>query len=206
MAERARAKKKAAKGTGRVPSRGTVATLPKSAKAKGKKKPDIGHNSGMHKVPDEVYDRHLAKINSSEKSMQKAKAEYDQARGVHQSAFKAAKNDGCNIDAIRLARKLDSMDHGAVVTDYADVGRVLNLMKSPLGSQQMDLFGSITPPEPPVDAALQGQMAGRNGEPAQNNPHTPGTENFTIWAENWVAGQGQLQDGIGKSGTDATKH
>ena len=93
MAQRARAKK-TAKSRGVVKSRGTVAVLPKrKAKRRGR-----GDNSGDHSVPDEVYERHLAKIDSTAKAMERAKAEYDQAKGVHQSAFKAAKGDGCDID------------------------------------------------------------------------------------------------------------
>ena len=166
--------------------------MPKNAKGKGKsRKRGRGDNSGDRSVPDEVYERHLSKIESTAKAMDKAKEAYDQARGVHQNAFKAAKEDGCNTDAIRIARKLDKLDHGAVVIDYADVGRVLTLMRSPLGSGQLDLFGGISAPEKAatVDPAAQGLRAGRAAEPAENNPHPPGSAEFQAWAENWAAGQ-----------------
>lgn len=198
MASRAKAPKRkaAAKGKkGKIVSRGTVAVLPKQSKARVKKR-GIGDNSGDHRVPDEVYERHLSKINTTEKAMERAKAEYDQAKGVHQNAYKAAKNDGCNTDAIRLARKLDKMDHGAVVTDYADVGRVLNIMRSPLGSEQMDLFGSISAPAVEVDVALQGLNAGKNAEPIDNCPYPAGSENYVMWRDNWEKGQEQNRQGL----------
>lgn len=194
MATRANAKNRKAK-TGKIVSRGKVATLPKSAmKAKGKKR-GIGHNSGGG-IPDEIYERHLAKIDTTAKAMEKAKEAFDQAKGVHQSAYKTAKNDGCDIDAIRLARKLDKQDHGVTQVTYANVARVLNIMGSPLGAEQLDLFGSIVEPSPAVDVALQGQNAGKNGEPMTNNPWPPGSEDFQVWHENWTLGQSQIAEGM----------
>lgn len=186
MANRARPKtaKKKSAAKGRVPSRGTVATLPKKNKKRRR-----GDNSGDHSVPDEVYERHLAKINSTDKAMQKAKLEYDQAKGVHQSAYKAAKSDGCDTDAIKHARKLDQQDHGLTQIMYANVARVLNIMESPLGSKQLDLFGAITAMEPTRDAKAEGTKAGADASPAENNPFKPGTEDFVAWATGWAEGQ-----------------
>lgn len=184
MAPRAKPKaKKASASKGKVPSRGTVATLPKQTKGKKRR---MGDNSG--KIPDEVYERHLAKIDTTGKAMDKAKEAYDQAKGVHQSAFKAAKGDGCDIDAIRLARKLDKQDAGVTQVTYANAARVLNLMGSALGEEQLNLFGSIVEPPPKVDVALQGQQAGKNAEPASNNPYLQGTEDHVIWSENHKVG------------------
>ena len=179
-----RAKPKSAKG--KVKGK-AIATLPKSAKGKRR----AGHNSG--KIPDEVYERHLAKIDTTAKAMDKAKEAYDQAKGVHQSAFKAAKGDGCDIDAIRLARKLDKQDAGVTQVTYANTARVLNLMGSALGEDQLNLFGSIVEPPPKVDVALQGQQAGKNAEPASNNPWPAGTDEFQIWLENHKVGVEQAK-------------
>jgi hypothetical protein len=163
-----------------------VATLPKQSKRKRGK----GDNSGDYAVPDEVYERHLAKINSTEKAMDKAKIEYDQAKGVHQSAYKAAKGDGCEIDAIRLARKLDKQDHGLTQIIYANVARVLNIMDSPLGSKQLDLFGAIVAATPaPADPGRLGEQAGREAVDAGANPYTPGSDDFVVWADGWARGQ-----------------
>lgn len=196
MANRAKPKKKATpKAKARVVKK--MDKLAAKARAKAAKKPRRdrrGGNSGDHSVPDEVYERHLSKIDSTAHAMDKAKVEYDQAKGVHQSAYKAAKEDGCDIDSIRIARKLDGQDHGATVITYANVARVLNLMDSPLGSKQLDLFGAIVQPAPKVDANLQGQQAGKNAEPAENNPFTPNTDDFVSWAEGWATGQSMNMD------------
>ena len=194
MAQRASGKNQKAAAKGKVPSRGNVATLPKKAKAK---KPRRGHNSGDHSVPDEVYERHLAKINSTEKAMQKAKEEFDQAKGVHQSAYKAAKGDGCDIDAIKHARKLDQQDHGMTQIMYANVSRVLNIMGSALGSEQMDLFGAIASVDAPkVDPFVRGEADGRAAVDAGDNPYNAGTDDFEKWAEGWAKGQQENMEAL----------
>lgn len=192
MAARANPKKKATAGKGRIPSRGKVATLPKK---KAKKRARRGDNSGDHSVPDEVYERHLNKIDSTAKAMERAKLEYDQAKGVHQSAYKAAKGDGCDTDAIKLARKMDTQDHGITQIMYANVARVLNIMESPLGSKQMDLFGAIVAAEPKPDPEGEGFKAGKEAEPIENNPYEVATENFVKWEDSWKRGQAANAEG-----------
>lgn len=200
MAERARsskskkasAKKKAPKGA--QASRGKVARV---AKKGGR-----GDNSGDHSVPDEVYDRHLKKIDTTAKAMEKAKLEYDQKKGEHRSAFRAAKDDGCDIDAIRLARQLDKQDHGIVITTYSNTGRVLALMQSPL-AEQLDLFQEMAPAvkkveDEGIDQALAGAHAFSNEEPIGNNPWTPGTMKFGQWEAGWLRAQNEAEG--------ATKH
>lgn len=170
--------------------RGKTKRAAKSAKGKGgkAKKAGIGHNSGQ--VPDEVYERHLRKIDQTANAMDKAKEVYDQAKGVHQSAYKAAKEDGCNIDGIKLARKLDQQDAGAVVINYADTGRILRLMRSPL-SVQMSLFDDIQLPKD-VQAAMDGKNAGRLSAARDTNPHQQGTAEYEHWDSSWVAAQQEL--------------
>lgn len=176
MATRASGKTKAkAKGT-----------KPKVKAKKGKR--GIGDNSGQ--IPDEVYERHLKKIEQTAKAMDKAKLEYDQAKGVHQSAYKAAKGDGCNIDAIKLARKLDELDAGTVAIEYSECGRILKLMKSPL-SIQLSLFEEIEIPKD-VQAATDGKNAGALSAPRDSNPHKAGTPEFAAWDENYVSAQSNL--------------
>lgn len=191
MATRASGKKKT---KGKIPMKGDPRKGSRGKVAKVAKKRGRGDNSGDHAVPDEVYERHLSKIDSTAKAMEKAKEAYDQAKGVHQSAYKAAKNDGCDIDAIRLARKLDKQDAGVTQVTYANVSRVLNIMGSPLGSQQLDLFGSIAQPEvqAKVDPGAQGLNAGRNGENRGNNPFNPGTPEFEQWDGSWIKGQAEI--------------
>ena len=197
MAPRAKpqAKKKAA-AKGKVTSRGTVATLPK--KLKGKKR-GIGDNSGLHAVPDEVIARNLAAVKAKKKALDKVVADYkedlDQARGVYRSARKLAKKEGVNLKAFDIMVSLEADDLGHVQVNYADVARYQELTDSPL--LQLDMFkGMLAPPAPKVDANLQGQAAGRNAEPPENNPHKAGTEEFVSWAEGWAAGQAMNAEGF----------
>lgn len=194
MANRAKpktAKKKAAKG--RVVSRGTVATLPK----RKSKKRGIGDSSDFHAVPDEVIERNLVAVKAKKKALDKIVADYkedlDQARGVYRSARKLAKKEGVNLKAFDILVALESDDLGHVQVNYADVARYQQLTDSPL--LQLDMFkGMLAPPAAKVDANLQGQHAGKNAEPAENNPFTAGSEDFQSWAEGWATGQQMNMD------------
>src|SRR5437899_4971612 len=95
MAERAKAKRKT-----------------KSSKGNGTGKPRAGHNSG--EIPEEVILRWDAKINTAEIAASKVKVLYDSAKGRLQSVYRAAKEDGVDIDALKEARKMDADDHAAV--------------------------------------------------------------------------------------------
>lgn len=197
MAERARARKKVGKGKGKVPSRGTVATLPKK---KGKR--GIGDNSGLHAVPDEVIGRHLDTLKAKKKALDKVVADYkedlDQARGVYRSARKLAKKEGVNLKAFDIMSELESEDMGHVQVNYADVARYQKITDSPL--LQLEMFAGMLAPEPKVDVALQGQQAGKEGANRDSNPHKPGSDDFQVWDENWMVGQGQIANKMAKSG------
>lgn len=201
MANRASAKSKKAR-TGKVVSRGRVAVLPKQSKAaKGKgKKRGIGDNSGSG-VPDEIYERHIAKIDSTSKAMNKAKEAFDQAKGMHQSAYKAAKGDGVDIDAVRLARKLDKQDAGVTQILYANTARVLNLMGSPLGEEQMDLFGAINPKPPEEAPGVRGLKAGEAGVDRTANPYKPGSSEYQAYDDQWLVGQSRIAERMGSEAT-----
>jgi hypothetical protein len=143
-----------------------------------------GHNGG---VPDEVYLNYLPKIAGAAVQLEKAKKIYDQRKGELRQLYGAAKDDGCNIDAIKRARDLHDQDLATVAMDYADTGRVLRLMQSPLATQ-LDLFADVERPAF-VNAFVAGQRAGLQAVDAEENPHTPGTEEFVQWAEGWADGQ-----------------
>jgi hypothetical protein len=176
-----------AKPRGGAKARGSKTEKPKAAKqreAARETAPGIGHNGG---VPDEVYLRYLPKIATASVALEKAKKVYDQRKGELRQIFGAAKEDGCNIDAIRRARDLNDQDLATVAMDYADTGRVLRLMRSPLATQ-LDLFADIERPAP-VNAFVAGQRAGLQAVDAEENPHKPGSEEFVQWAEGWADGQ-----------------
>ena len=177
MAERARKKVKAKAKSKTGAKAKALETKAKPART------GIGHNSGT--IPDETIERHVRKITQTGAALETAK-------GKHRQAYADAKDDGVNTDALKLALKLHlKRDHGVVVTDYADAGRILKIMDSPLATQ-LDLFQDLNAAEPPPYA--EGLKAGRNAEDAQNNPHKPGTDPFQRWAEGWGAGQIENQE------------
>lgn len=183
MAERARAKKKAT-AKKKAPMKGD-----KAPKAKGPRKARKGDNSGaMHAVPDETIERHLKTIRAKLKAMEPILDDLNEARGVYRNARKLAKKEGVNLDAVDIILNLENLDQGKVLVDHADAGRYLRIMESPLATQ-LELFQNLEPPAPEVDARLQGRQAGGNAEPAENNPHKPGSEQFQAWAEGWAEGQ-----------------
>jgi hypothetical protein len=190
MAERAKSKPRAAKG--KIKGK-AIATLPKKSKgAKGK--PGVGHNSGLHAVSDEVIGRHLDTLKAKKKALQKIvdgyKDDLDQARGVYRSARKLAKKEGVNLKAFDIMADLESDDMGHVQVNYADVACYQKITDSPL--LQLEMFSSMLAPEPAVDVALQGQQAGKEGVNRDANPHKPGGDDFQVWDENWMLGQGQI--------------
>lgn len=189
----AKPKKAAARGVKTKGLKGTVATMPAD-------KPGIGHNSGSRSGPSpEVRRLHHKAIHKAAVEMDKLVKEARSARSTYRDALKAAKKDGMDNDAIILARKWNySEDHGEVHQRLANVATYLDDMKSPLA--QLELFGDgLKAPTKEQDAYLQGEAAGKGGEPATNNPGTPGTDAFQKWADGWESGQGKLREGIGKS-------
>lgn len=169
----------------------------KGAKPKVKKgRRAIGDNSGkFHAVPDETIVRAIDTLRTKKRAMKKVQEELDQLKGVYRSARKKAKSDGLNLDAFDLIEALENQDQGTVLVNHADAGRYLRLTESPLATQ-MELFQNLEAPAPKVDVALQGQQAGKEGAPADANPHTPGSDDFVIWHDNHKIGVKQAEAGF----------
>lgn len=171
----------------------------KNAKAKTatkKQRRSIGDNSGkFHAVPDETIVRAIDTLRTKKRAMKKVQEELDQLKGVYRSARKRAKNDGLNLDAFDLIESLENQDQGTVLVNHADAGRYLRLTESALATQ-MELFQNLEAPAPKIDVALQGQQAGKEGAPADVNPHTPGSDDFVIWHDNHKIGVKQAEAGL----------
>lgn len=79
---------------------------------------------------------------------------------------------------------------GAMVTDERRYRQLLKLMGSPLGTQFTLWEVEPEQPEgaaakPGMDAELQGQHAFSNSEDRENNPFTPGTDDYADWDRGW---------------------
>lgn len=195
MANRAKPRAKAKAAKGKVKG-AAIATLPKGAR--GKK----GHNSRVAGLSDDDVKVHLGKLDRLYSNWEKDADVAKQTLGVYRSALKAAKKSGIDTDAYVGARDKNRADHGKVITQAANEGRYLRVMNSPLATQMM-LFQNLEEPGPAVDVALQGQMAGKAAEPSDNNPYTPGSDDWAIWDENHKLGVAQAAKALTK-GSGAT--
>jgi hypothetical protein len=154
-------------------------------------------------VPREVYQRHLGLIEAARNVSKAADLAAKKKRSALSNVYKAAKSDGCNVDAIKHAMELDEGNHIEAVNDAAECGYILDVMGSQL-HKQFGLFANIDRPEP-VSAYLAGMNAGRAGGPAEDNPYSdrPGSEEFVQWATGWAAGQSENHDSLQRASDDA---
>ena len=167
-----------------------------SSAAAAANKKTAGKNVG--EASDETVGMHVNLIKAAEVEWRELRDKASQAQGVLRNRYKVAKGDGVDVDSLKLAFRIAERATGEVVSEQRNVGRYLRIMGSPLGTQ-WSLFDSDEGEgegRPKVDPSLQGQHAGRNGEPAENNPFTPGTAQFTDWAAGWVNGQEMLGQGV----------
>lgn len=149
-------------------------------------------------VSDETVLMHANLIRAAKAEWQEARDEATKRQGVLRNRWKVAKNDGVDTDSLKDALTFMEQSTSEVVSGQRNVGRYLRIMGSPLGTQWSLFEDSVTEDgRPKVDSNLQGQHAGRNGEPAENNPFTPGSDDFQAWADGWVVGQNMLAKGIG---------
>jgi hypothetical protein len=163
----------------------------KATKANGHAK--RGHNSG--EVPSEVVDRWWAKIVAGQAAVERATKPLKARKGELKAIYDAAKADGVDVPALCDAIKADGDDHLEVVTRYANTGKYLRAHQSPLGVQ-MNLFP--LDPIPEVSrAAIAGKRSGLRGGSIDENPYTPGSENFAAYAEAWHVGQEQIRATVG---------
>lgn len=158
----------------------------KRAKANGAAN-GLGHNSG--EVPTEVKQRNYDLIGVALKASKRADEEAKKKRAALSNAYKAAKGDGCDVDAMKATRKLDEGDHTDAILHFREVGNLLEMIDS-----ELPLFRAINIP-PPVNAFLAGRQAGREGAP-NDNPHQPGSEEFVRWAEGHAEGVDVAVEGL----------
>jgi hypothetical protein len=112
--------------------------------------------------------------------------------------MKLAKDDGVNIDALRWAHTLSKEDSAEVLQRVHDTGRILKRMNVPLGTQ-FSLFSDVEAPKL-VNPVLAGQAAGKAGGPRTDNPHPPGSDDFQLWDDMWLAEQTKIAQAMGPEG------
>lgn len=185
--------------------------IEKLAKAAEDANNKIGHNSGD--PADEVIKRNadaievaLVEIDAALRIVQTARAGLSVARKNAKTDF-GSKGWVDSVEAaVKLKRAAEKGGSGEIVTEHRQMGRILRLLDTPLG-HQYGLFASIEDGDKTatngsatsaMDAELQGQAAWRNKEPAENNPFTPGTENFVQWAQGFANAEAAALQQLGR--------
>lgn len=168
-------------------------------------KKNKGSNVGP--VSDEAMLRHIELIQAAELEYDEARDVTAQRSGVLRNRYKVAKNDGVDIEALKLALKLAKRSAGEVVTEHRNVGRIIRLMNLPIG-HQFDLFKVAGDDEAEpgkstaMDAELQGQHAYSNSEPITNNPFDPvhDTDRYNEWRSGWINAQNAKARSLARTG------
>jgi hypothetical protein len=139
--------------------------------------------------------RWLAKVNTAALAYDKAHEAAKKLKSQLSNVYAGAKDDGCNIDALKQARKLDRRDRAEVAADYTATGDWLRLMDSPL--VQLELFKQPEWWPEPVNANLQGYRVGRaGGDVVSECPYEPGTDAFIAFRAGYDTGQQENQQSL----------
>jgi uncharacterized protein (UPF0335 family) len=176
MAERARGRKAAmAKGEGK-----------RGGRKGGKPGPIL-----LSSVPDEVYRRWASKIEAAQAKYDRAADQAKTLKGELASVYKAAEQDGCDIDGMKAFYKAEKQDLDVLRRQMQTQVRMAGLKES----KQLTLFeGLDLRAPPPVNPYLAGQQAGREAGDIADCPYEPGTEDFDLWQQGYRSGQERNMD------------
>jgi ribosome modulation factor len=168
----------------------------RSAKSKSAKPNGSGHNSrvGLPEggPPDEVWQRWLSKIETASNAYDRAAEISRKRKSELGNIYDGAKDDGCDIDAIKKARKDAKRPVADVAAEHVNIGRVLRLMKSPL-QLELGLFAKPEWPEP-VNANLRGYRVGKAGGSIDECDYQPGSETYIAWRNGYDSGQAETRE------------
>lgn len=176
--------------------------ITKLAEAAAKENAKRGKNAG--EISDEALDRHIRLIKAAEGEWREARDKASELQGVLRNRYKVAKNDGVDIEAMKLAFRIAERPSGEFVSEHRNVGRYLRAMSAPVGTQFglfdfLDAKAEAAPQDEKsieAEATLAGEHAGLNGEPKENNPHTAGTPQWFGWNNGHQIGADKLADGL----------
>jgi len=139
---------------------------------------------------NECVQRHVKDIRGQQARVKSAAKKLSDERKLLSVMYKSLDGDGGDSRAMKKAFKESERPVGEVVTENRNIAHYLTIMGSPLGTQ-WELFDG-TGQAAALDAYAQGEHAGLNGEPRDNNPHSPGTEDHNRWLAGYQSGQVRL--------------
>lgn len=168
-----------------------------------------GHNSG--EVPEDTLRLHTDTLRNKKSAIDALMKQVSELRQELSNAKTLAKKDKVNVKGVMAALALEkaARENGSsgIVEEHRTIGRVLKILDCPLGHQ----FHLFDLPETDqdgakIDAALQGEQAGREGAPKDDNPHTPGTPDWFSWNNGHQVGADAAVASFGGSATGEAAH
>lgn len=168
--------------------------------ARDKKKSNVPYGEPT----DETVLMHMKWIDEAQAKVDKIKAELDSAKGTLRQRFAAAKEARLDIDALKDARKESDVPVNEAVSHMRHKARYLRLMEAPIASEQLGLFPWLDiKTEAKAEPYMEGQAAGKNAEPRENNPYPPGSDAWSLWMAGHQVGQDDLQESLTKKDAPA---
>lgn len=182
--------------------------IEKLASAAAKENEKRGKNTG--EISDEALDRHIRMIKAAEGEWREARDKAAELQGVLRNRYKVAKNDGVDVEAMKLAFRIAERPASEFVAEHRNLGRYLRLMAAPVGTQfgLFDFLDARTDAAPgdeqsmEAEATLAGEHAGLNSEPKENNPHVAGTAPWFAWNNGHQVGADKLADNLHTGNVD----
>jgi hypothetical protein len=185
--------------------------LEKLSAARAAEGPKAGHNSGD--PPDEALRRNMdalelaqIEINNAQKLVQKARAEFGVAKKNAKTELGSKSWVDACVATVKIEMEANKGGMGEIITEHRQIGRLLRLRNHPLG-HQFNLFA--VPAEDSdgakIDATAQGEQAGREGVPRDDNKYSPGSADWFAWNNGWQVGQDSIAATLGR-GNDEQSH
>jgi ribosome modulation factor len=182
--------------TGSTANRRAVERLAASGERKTKRRRkgegngSLGLDGGNVGGPsDECIHRHVRDIRGQQARLKSALKKASDERKTLNAYYKSAEGDGMDTAALKKAFKDSDRPMGEVVAERRNIARYEKIMGGPVGTQWSLLDGDNAIA---LDAYAQGEHAGMNGEPRDNCPFLPGSEDYNRYMAGWQAGQMRL--------------
>lgn len=163
--------------------------------ARDKKKSNVPYGEPS----DETVLMHMKFIDEAALKVEKLKEEFDKAKGALRQRYASAKEARIDIDALKDARKESDEPVNEAVAHMRHKARYLRLMDAPIAAEQLGLFPWLDiKTEAKAEPYMEGQAAGKNAQPRDENPYPPGSDAWSLWMAGHQVGQDDLQENLTK--------
>jgi hypothetical protein len=170
------------------------------------KKPKANGDSSGHLSdglpPDEVFQRHLAKIRPAVGKLNKAVEAARRQRAVVSDLYDRAGKDGCNRKGFTNAIAIMAKPADEVAIEQRTTGRILRLAEHALVNDH-GLFPDLPFADKPPSPYQAGLIVGRAAGSIDECPYKPGSEDFIEWRDGYEAGQRVNRDSLRETSAHA---